>query len=241
MPKNACVNSARKKTVLPESVVSINSKQKLNYCAEKVVDAEEMDDISEEKPISKRKKEDITKLVNSVCKAHGNALGVRINVMEKSEFKKTQETLCQQIRETQTLSELFNVVGNFLAQAQKDKPALILPDPVLDQGKYELWKDRNDKNETSIDFLSRVWGDYINAELMYQTDLRGSRARKGKKGLDENLFAALSYECRLLNKKLNSVLPNKSIQVDRELKQINLSDPKRLASLALSAASRYKK
>jgi hypothetical protein len=44
---------------------------------------------------------------------------------------------------------------------------------------YERWANRENKDETPFDFLERVWGDYIRAGLLYQTDLRGGQ-RKNK-------------------------------------------------------------
>lgn len=120
-----------------------------------------------------------------------------------------------------------------------EKSTLVLPDP--ETGTYEKWANRSDRSEKPLGFLSRVWGKYIDAGVMYQTDLRGGRGGIIKKPLDKRLFDLCSQQCKDEDKSLNDYLPNKSRQIDRELEAANLPDNKRLASLAATAYKRIKK
>jgi hypothetical protein len=116
-----------------------------------------------------------------------------------------------------------------------------LPDPDRDRDAYELWKDREDKSEKPLSFLRRVWGAYIDAGVMYQSDLRGSTT---KKPLDKRLFDVCWRQCKDEGSDLNDCLPNKSKQVDREILDVkldNLIKNQRVASLSSTFYRRMKK
>lgn len=98
--------------------------------------------------------------------------------------------------------------------------ALTLPDPVHDRGSYELWANRINRNETPLEFMSRVWGRYIADGVMYQIDLKGQQRTatnpNPRRAIDKTLFDAVWKQCKEEGKNLNDYLPNKSIQIDRE-------------------------
>jgi hypothetical protein len=106
--------------------------------------------------------------------------------------------------------------------SKNSEQTLTLPDP--ETGDYERWANRADKNEKPLDFLARVWGEYIDAGVMYQSNLRGQQKTQTnpnpKEPLDKLLFQAVSKQCRDENNLLNNYLPNKSKQVDKELEYL---------------------
>lgn len=91
-----------------------------------------------------------------------------------------------------------------------------LPQPH-EKGKpstYEKWAERHNKYENPLQFLNRVWGNYIQNGLLYQTDLRGERrGTNAKRGLDKTLFDAISKYCRDNNLNIGDIIPTKSDQV----------------------------
>lgn len=95
---------------------------------------------------------------------------------------------------------------------------LILPDPIKDQGKYEKWAERENKDETPLDFLYRVWGKYIETGLLTQSALGGSRSlKKPKTALDKTLFDRLKNQCKVSNLTLRHYLPSKSNEVSKKM------------------------
>jgi hypothetical protein len=87
---------------------------------------------------------------------------------------------------------------------------------------YERWANRENNDETPFEFLERVWGDYIRAGLLYQTDLRGTYSKKesAQQALDKRLFDVVSDECRRLGKNLPDILPTKSDEVENRFRFI---------------------
>jgi len=61
-----------------------------------------------------------------------------------------------------------------------------------------------------------VWGKYIQANLLSQTNLRGQRKRdknKSTKGLDKTLFDAIWLQCREEGLKMKDYIPTKSAKI----------------------------
>lgn len=105
----------------------------------------------------------------------------------------------------------------------KPRP-LRLPKPLVKGEKrskdhpeyYERWADRENKDETPLEFLERVWGDYIRAGLLYQTDLRGERKKDiCQNALDSTLYNELRTSCKKQGKLLPDFLPTKSHEVEK--------------------------
>jgi hypothetical protein len=119
---------------------------------------------------------------------------------------------------------------------KSDDRALTLPDPEKDRGKYELWKERRDRNETPLHFLRRVWGAHIDAGIMAQTHLRGKSG--ARKGLDKTLFDVLGAQCREEGKDLNYYLPNKSKQIDQKVINANFVDENEIARIGVTLQRR---
>jgi hypothetical protein len=142
--------------------------------------------------------------------------------MEKSRLETAKEVLCRRISEIKTENELIELLRDTMEELVEQKPSLTLPDPVKDYGKYELWKDRENKNELALDFLRRVWGKYIDAGDMGQADLRGYRGKDDTHvvGLDEALYEAVKRQCKKENSHVSIYLPTKSKKIDRKLATI---------------------
>jgi hypothetical protein len=65
-----------------------------------------------------------------------------------------------------------------------------------------------------VEFFKLIWKPYVDAGLLYQTDLRGSQRRESSDGLDKRLFDV----CRAaLRDKLSKKLPTRSKKVDNEI------------------------
>lgn len=114
--------------------------------------------------------------------------------------------------------------------------SLILPKP--NSQKYVRWADRNkperwpdkkkydqwaklvaSKKDTAINFFNLNWHNYVEAALLYQTNLRGSQSVDNpKEGLDPTLFNLLKEECKKQKIPLPNILPNNMKKSTNRLK-----------------------
>lgn len=109
-----------------------------------------------------------------------------------------------------------------ISSIEDNSTDLVLPDSGI--GNYERWADRDKtKGETVFQFFDRVWGKYVNAGLLFQTDLRGEQGGESpKKGLDKRLYDLLLIECQKEKMELKYILPNKSHKTTKKIiKKIN--------------------
>ena len=129
-------------------------------------------------------------------------------------------------------SSYTNKILAILEQDNIEK--LTLPEPIAkgekrkpgEKGYYEKWADRENKDEKPIDFLNRVWGKYIEAGLLYQTDLRGEQIGDNpKKGLDNTLFNILHKHCKNNGLSLKDYIQNKSDLVNKRVKILSEMTP----------------
>lgn len=76
----------------------------------------------------------------------------------------------------------------------------------------EIYKYRVDRKETPISFLKRVWGQYLDAGILYQDNLGG------RNGLDRSLIAAINNYCNHHKIDRSQVIPPpKSARIDKIL------------------------
>lgn len=111
------------------------------------------------------------------------------------------------------------------------------------QAHPELVQQIRDSSD-GVTFFNLVWKDYVEAGVMYQSDLRGQQITKKnqhpKEPLDNSLFQIIAKQCRDSQGELdiNTILPNNSKKIDRELEEANFYNYQRLASLSATAYRR---
>lgn len=105
-----------------------------------------------------------------------------------------------------------------IVNLELSKSDLVLPEPMnrWEKGRYEKFAFRENEKETALEFLERVWGKYIKAGLLSQTELRWQQKNiknKGKKGLDKTLFNWIQEQCKKEGLKMRDYIPTKSDKI----------------------------
>ena len=163
---------------------------------------------------------------------------------ERIEKEKSQTQLEQEVKSLRLL--LFTVLQQEHIkeliepsfEQQADLPAL----PKA--GEIPLYKDRDDKNESAVDFFKRVYKRWLDAGvIIYQFDLR-KKTPKGEpdKGIDPSLSNAIEKECRKKSLNKDEILPTKKIKTNRHSKDVKNSDllnePYKVAKIAIALHQR---
>jgi hypothetical protein len=125
----------------------------------------------------------------------------------------------------------FNQFGKFLRDSAIDAiskdivveqlNALLANPPFeIPEVAPELYKNRAIQDEDAYAFLKRVYGKYLDAGILYQYQLRK---------LDPFLAVAVDNYCKYRKIKFSSILPPKSLAIEREINSVDAKEIKRIA------------
>lgn len=157
-----------------------------------------------------------------------------------SEMAQDDNNTPENALKAKTVNVLKELINIFLQQSEKkispeEEVLKQLPDKAP-----KLYSERPNKKQSASDFLKEVWGDYLDAGVLFQCDLR-SRKKGIIGGLDPQLMQAIVNECRKMGVPASKVVPTKTEKINMEARKITpdmINDPEKMFKLSMTLYKR---
>lgn len=155
--------------------------------------------------------------------------GLKVKCLPRISISVEEEVFLQQKAEIKSYkAEIESLNKRLYSAIEMPDHSSELPDEAPEL--YDKWKNKpENKGKSAIDCLNEVWGKYLKKGMLYQDNLRSKNG-----GLDKKLMEAIRNFCKNRKIKTESIIPKKSIRLDKDAKKIN----KKAAYAAGNLASR---